>query len=121
MNTQNSDIQFLAKPVPLRIIFILNALMMVLPFVFYAVITQKNIEIGGLNPIWMLYTAAGYIMSFVALVYFIRKRNITGLRVIILLNVLISLPAKALIGIGVAIISIGLTFTKKVKNYFIAG
>lgn len=36
------------KPILLRIIFILNALMMILPFVFYYVFTTNDISIGGL-------------------------------------------------------------------------
>ncbi len=119
MNAPNSDTQPPSKPLPLRIVFILNALMMILPFIFYAVITQKNVEIDGLNPTWMLYTGAGYILSFMALVYFILKRNITGVRAIIILNVLVSLPAKAYIGIGVAVISFALTFVTKVKKSFL--
>ena len=106
------------KPLQLRIIFILNAIMMFLPFVFYFVITRNNITIDGLNPVWMLYTAAGYILSFIALVFFILKKHLIGVRAIILLNILISLPAKAFIGIAVALISLGLSFTQKVKNYF---
>ena len=35
------------KPYQLRIIFILNALMMFLPFIFYYVITTKGIKIRG--------------------------------------------------------------------------
>lgn len=108
-----------AKPIPLRVIFILNALMMILPFVFYAVITSKGIEIGGLNPSWMIYTGIAYIASFAALVYFILKRNIQGARAIFGLNFLIAIPAGAYIGMGVAIISMLLSFFNgKVKHYF---
>lgn len=107
------------KPITLRIIFILNAIMMFLPFVFYYVITTNNITIGGLDPQLMLYTGVAYITSFIPLVFFILKRNITGLKAILLLNILIALPAKAIIGIVVAIISLGLAFfNQKVKDYF---
>lgn len=106
------------KPVLLRVIFILNALMMVLPFIFYFVFTAKGISVGGLDPIYMVYTGAGYIISFALLVYFILKRNIMGARIMFVINILIALPAKAYIGIGVALISIGLSFSTKVKDYF---
>lgn len=106
------------KPIQLRIIFILNALMMILPFVFYTIITTKNITIEGIKPIYMVYTGIAYILSFAALVGFILKKNITGLRVMILINVLIALPTKAYIGIAVAIISIVLSLTGRVKTYF---
>ncbi len=114
----NSTNKVVNKPIPLRVIFILNALMMVLPFVFYMVVTSKNIHINGLNPSYMLYTGAAYIVSFIALVRFILNRNIIGVRSIVFLNVLIALPTKAYIAIIVAIISMLLSFNRKVKAYF---
>lgn len=119
MITQKNDTPLPGKPLQLRTIFILNAIMAVLPFVFYAVFTTRNIEIEGLDPIYMVYTGAGYVASFIALVFFILQRNITGVRAIIVLNILIALPAKAYIGIMVALISFLLTFSKKVKHYFL--
>lgn len=118
MTTQTSSIGSLNKPIPLRIIFILNAIMMVLPFVFYFVITSNNISIGDLDPNLMLYTGMGYIVSFGLLVFFILSRKLWGVQAVIGLNVLIALPAKAYIGILVALISFGLSFHKKVKAYF---
>lgn len=107
------------KPIPLRVIFILNALMMVLPFIFYFVITSKGIDIGRLDPKIMIYTGIGYIVSFAVLVFFILKRNIMGVRGVLFANILISLPAKAIIGIVVAVISLLLAFlNEKVKTYF---
>lgn len=107
------------KPIPLRVIFILNALMMILPFVFYYVITSKEIIIGGLDPSWMIYTGLAYIASFAALVYFILQRNIMGARIMFVINILIALPASAYIGIAVSIISLLLSFFNgKVKAYF---
>ncbi len=106
------------KPILLRVIFILNALMMILPFVFYYVFTTKDISINGLNPTYMLYTGIAYIVSFALLVNFILKRNIMGARIMLVINFLIALPAKAYIGFLVALISMGLSFTKPVKEYF---
>ena len=40
----------MGKPIQLRIIFILNALMMFLPFIFYYVFTTKDISIEGFKP-----------------------------------------------------------------------
>ena len=121
-STNNSSVNkpLPTKPIPLRIIFILNALMMILPFVFYYVITSKGIEIGGLDPNYMIYTSVAYIISFAILVYFILNRNIKGLRIIFMVNILIAIPAKAFIGIGVAIISLLISFlNQKVKAYFL--
>lgn len=107
------------KPIPLRVIFILNALMMVLPFVFYYVITTQDIVIGGLNNMYMIYTGIAYIATFIPLVYFILQRNVIGARIIFFLNILIAIPASAFIGMLVAAISLALSFfNKKVKAYF---
>ena len=86
------------KPIPLRIIFLLNALMMVLPFVFYYVFTTRNITLGDLDPLWMVYTGIAYIVSFSILVYFLANRNLLGARIIFLINILIAVPTGAYIG-----------------------
>ena len=106
------------KPALLRVIFILNALMMILPFVFYYVFTSKDISIDGLNPMYMVYTGIAYIISFILLVSFILRRNITGARIMFVLNIIIALPAGAYIGMLVAVLSMILSFTAKVKEYF---
>lgn len=116
VSISNNDLP--QKPTQLRIIFILNALMMILPFIFYYVFTTKEISIAGLDPIIMIYTGLGYILSFAVLVFFILKRNVVGFRIMFLINIFIAIPANAYIGILVAIISIALSFTKKVKAYF---
>lgn len=109
------------KPVALRVIFILNALMAVLPFVFYYVFITKKITVGNLNPMWMIYTGIAYIISFVFLVPCLKNRKLLGARIIFAINILIALPASAYIGILVAIISFSLSFfNKKVLAYFSA-
>ncbi len=106
------------KPIQLRIIFILNALMMFLPFIFYYVFKVKEITIEGLDPMWFIYTGIAYILSFAILVPSILKRNIILFRTIFLVNILIAIPAGAYIGIGIAIISMILSFNKKVISFF---
>ena len=106
------------KPIPLRAIFILNALKILLSFGIYIVFTAKDISIGGLDPIFILYTALGYLATFGAMVFFILRKNILGLRIITGIDLLISLPVKAFIGIVIAILSFLLTFNGKVKEYF---
>ncbi|MDT7832353.1 hypothetical protein RQM59_08175 [Flavobacteriaceae bacterium S356] len=116
MKTKNTSIK---KPIPLRIIFILNALMMILPFVFYYVFTTNNIQVGDLNPIWMVYTGIAYIISFVLLVFTILKRNSNAAKAIFLVNIMIAIPAGAYIGMLIAIVSLLLIFfNAKVKEYF---
>ena len=106
------------KPFQLRIIFLLNAIMMILPFIFYYVFTTKNISIDGLDPIIMIYTGIGYIISFIVLVASILKRNLILFRIIFIINILIAIPAQAYIGVVVAIISILISLNRKVKTYF---
>jgi len=107
------------KPIALRVIFILNALMMILPFVFYGVFTSQNITVGDLKPIWMVYTGIAYIISFIFLVYCLLNRIQLGARIIFVLNIIIAIPVGAYIGILVAIISLSLSFfNKKVLGYF---
>ena len=107
------------KPLALRAIFILNALMMILPFIFYFVVTTNGIDLGGLDPQLMIYTGIAYILSFGALVFSILKKNIMLARAIFLINILIALPASAYIGIVVAIISLAISFfSSRVKAYF---
>lgn len=109
------------KPIPLRIIFLLNALMTILPFAFYYVFTTRNISVGTLDPIWMAYKGFTYIISFVVLVYFLINRKLLGARILFGINILIAIPAGAYIGILVALISLALTFfNKKVLVYFSA-
>lgn len=116
MKTQSTSIK---KPIPLRVIFILNALMMILPFMFYYVFTTNNIQVGDLDPMWMIYTGIAYIISFIFLVYNILKRNSLGAKIVFLLNIIIAIPAGAYIGMLVAIISLLLIFfNSKVKLYF---
>lgn len=107
------------KPVPLRVIFILNALMTILPFIFYWVFTSKNITVGNLNPIWMVYTGIAYIISFVFLVYCLKNRKQLGARIIFIVNILIAIPSGAYIGILIAFVSLAISFfNKKVQAYF---
>jgi len=107
------------KPITLRVIFILNALMSILPFIFYFVVTSQNIELGGIDPQWLLYTGVAYALSFIAMIRFILKRNYVGIRAVIFINLLIALPTKAYLGMVVAVISFALTFEKRVKAYFL--
>jgi hypothetical protein len=95
--------------------------MMVLPFVFYYVFTTKDITVGTLDPMWMVYTGIAYIISFSILVYFLANRKILGARIMFIINILIAIPAGAYLGILVAIISLALSFfNKKVLAYFSA-
>lgn len=106
------------KPVILRVLFILNAILMFLPFVFYYAFTKEELTSKGLEPIHMIYTGIGYIINFAIMVASILNKRIQIFRGIFLLTILISLPLKAYIGIAFGIISILLSFNSKIKLYF---
>lgn len=105
------------KPIQLRILFILNLLLVAICFVFYAIAKSKG-NIGGLAPNTVLYTAISYTVLFVALVTAIKRLSLTGLRIVITLVFLVSIPASAFIGMFIAILSMVLSFHKKIKQYF---
>lgn len=106
------------KPISLRAIFILNAVKILLAFVFFTIFSVKDITVGSLDRMYILYTAFGYILTFGAMVFFILRKNILAVRVIIGIDLLVSLPIKAIIGIAIALVSFLLSFNPKVKAYF---
>lgn len=106
------------KPITLRVIFILNALKIILALGFFTVFTVKDITVGGLDRMYILYTAFAYTLTFGAMVFFILRKNLLALRITIGIDLLVSLPTKALIGIVIALVSFSLSFTHKVKAYF---
>ena len=110
------------KPLTLRAIFILNALKIALSLGLFVAFKYYGLSVGDLNgangATIILYTTIGYVITFATLVVSILKRNILTARLAIVADIFISLPAKALIGIFVALISIALTLTGAVKAYF---
>ena len=82
------------KPIGLRVTFLLNAFMSILPFIFYYIVTSKNIQLGTLQPIWMVYTGIAYLISFLFFAISLAKRLKIIVFVIPLINILISLPAN---------------------------
>ena len=107
----------LHKPTVLRIIFILNAVLTFLPLIFYYIVTSKDINVGY-DPVLMLYTAGGYSLIFIVMVISILKKNLMVFRSVFVISFLISIPAKAYIGMLFVLISFALTFHKKIKAYF---
>ena len=105
------------KPIQLRIIFILNALMMFLPFLVYFLVTNNKIEMDVV-PMHVIYTGIAYIISFGALVYCILNKKFFAFRTIFFINLLIALPVGVNGGIVVVIVSFILSHTKQVKSFF---
>ncbi len=110
------------KPINLRIIFILNALKILLALGFFVAFKYYDFSVGELRgdaaASVMLYTMFGYIAAFIGMVISILKRVVIGLRVAIIADFLVSIPGKAFIGFAIALISIALTFTNSVRAYF---
>lgn len=105
------------KPIQLRIIFILNALLVLICFAFYGVAKSKG-SVGGISPNTVLYTAISYVALFTALVTSIKKFNLIALRVTLVLVFAASIPATAIIGLVISVITFVLSFHKKIKQYF---
>ncbi|WP_170754802.1 hypothetical protein [Ruegeria lacuscaerulensis] len=110
------------KPVTLRVIFILNALKILLAFGFFAAFKFYGLQVGELvgpqAASLMLYTMLGYMVTFACIVASIIRRSMVGVRSAIAVDFLVSIPATAVIGCVIAIISMGLTFTTSVGAYF---
>ena len=96
----------------------MNAMKIFIALSFYLAFTFTEISVGNITPSIILYTLIGYVILFAAMVISILKRSIWGLRISIILDFLVSIPAKAIIGLVIAIASIMLTFRKTAKIYF---
>ena len=110
------------KPLLLRMIFILNALKIFLALGLLIGFKYYDIKVGSVTgpaAVTMIFwTMIGYIATFAAIVTSILKRSVIGLRTAIIVDFLISIPAKAAIGFAVALIGLALSFTAPVKAYF---
>ena len=110
------------KPPLLRAIFILNALKIFLALGLLIGFKYFDLQVGsvsGPSAVTMIFwTMIGYVVTFAAIVTSILKRSIIGLRAAIVVDLVISIPAKAFVGFAVALIGMGLSFSKPVKAYF---
>lgn len=111
-----------AKPPLLRVIFILNALKIFLALGLLIGFKYLGLKVGSVSgppAVTMIFwTMLGYIATFAAIVTSILKRSIVGLRAAIAFDLLISIPSKAFVGFAVALVGMGLSFSKPVVNYF---
>ncbi|TDO99535.1 hypothetical protein [Marinomonas balearica] len=110
------------KPIKLRIIFILNALKILITFGFFTAFKYFGFTAGELAgdsaAMTMLYAAFGYLALFAVMILFILKRQMVGMRSVIAADLILSIFIPAPIGIVISIVSLGLTFTQSVRNYF---
>ncbi len=121
MTTLDTNIGF-EKPPLLRVIFILNALKIFLAIGLLIGFKYFDLQVGsvsGPSAVTMIFwTMLAYVATFAAIVTSILKRSIIGLRVAIVVDFAVSIPAKAFVGIAVAVIGFGLSFTRPVASYF---
>lgn len=110
------------KPGQLKAIFILNALLVLIGFTFYFVISSR-VNSGqstlGIPPSTLLTMALIYTSVFAIVVASIIMKNLWILRGALLATILCSIIIIfAPIGIVLAGVSLGLSFAKPVKQYF---
>ncbi|MCP4502915.1 MAG: hypothetical protein GY822_23510 [Deltaproteobacteria bacterium] len=105
-----------SRPAATKAIFVLTVVKIALSFTFFTIITLKgtNPDIAQL----ILKTALAYVALGIPVVVFLHRHNVIGLRVCICLALLISLPARAYLGIVLDVIAFGLTFRNDVTSYF---
>ncbi|TCL08107.1 hypothetical protein BXY66_0140 [Shimia isoporae] len=111
-----------AKPILLRVIFILNALKILFTVGFFVAFKFYGLSVHGLEgdsaANLMLLALALYVAAFGAIVASILKRNITGIRLALLADLGVSLYVVAPIGFVTFAVSMALTFSKPVRAYF---
>ena len=108
----------ISKPASVRIIFILNAVKILLSLGFYLVFTQTSVSIEGFDPNKILYTGAAYAVLFGLMVYCINARKLWGLRIAIVLDFIASIPVTAVVGMIISIASLVVSFRASAKAYF---
>ncbi len=106
------------KPGQLRLIFVLYLIKIILAFTAFTIFTIKGKSVNGVGAEIILYTAFGYIASFLALAYFILTKNLKGMRAVIVVDFIISLPSRAYVGLAFAVIAFALSWHSKVKQFF---
>jgi hypothetical protein len=107
------------KPIPLRIVFILNLFKIFLAAGLYYYFSTNEVSLGSVGPQIILYTLFAYMTLFIGIIYTITKKNLTGLKIVVFIDLLVSLPASAFAGILISVISLLLLFfNSKIRTYF---
>lgn len=117
-----STVAKMKKPGMLRAIFILNALLAIIGFIFYFVISSR-IDAGkatlGIPPSTLLTMALIYLGVFFVVMASILKKQIWIMRGAMLVTIVTSIIIIfAPIGIVLAGVALGLSFGKPVVRYF---
>ncbi len=110
------------KPIPLRIVFILNLFKIFLAAGLLTYFTINDIQLGDVGPKIILYTLLAYIVTFIGIVRTILTKELKALKAIVFLDLVVSLPASAYAGILISVVSLLLLFFNgKIKEYFASG
>ena len=105
------------KPASVKAIGILVIVKLVLKFIVFTIVKLDLFKLPT-TPDLVLYTGLSYIITSILIFLFIKKRNLLGLRIILVIDILINIPGGFALAILFDIISIGLTFRKFAKVYF---
>lgn len=104
------------NPTAVTAILVIAGVQVVLAWSFYGVFSFTKPESELLPGI--LRTATAYSVIAIPLIAAVFKRHLLLLRACLVLNVLVSLPVKAVIGIVLSLVSFGLTFRTTSRGYF---
>ncbi|WP_136656681.1 hypothetical protein [Nitratireductor sp. XY-223] len=104
-------------PLNLKIIVGLYVLKLLLATGFYIAFATGTVSVGSITPSLLLYTLIGYAVAFVAMMAFMTRGNLWGMRVCMAADFLISIPAKAFIGFVIGAVAIALSFTASVRGH----
>lgn len=106
------------KPTAVKCILGLNIFKLILSLTLFTVFTIKDITVGAVSPDIILYTFLAYAALSIPIFIFANKRQVIGLRVALALDFLVSIPATAVAGFVISIVSLLITFGKAAKSYF---
>lgn len=111
-----TDKPITVPPKSIRAIFLLTCFKILLAAGFFVV--AMSVEVLPLPPQVIGYTAAAYLVLAIPMFVLIHRHNALGVRIFIVLAILASLPARAVIGIGIDVIALILTFRSSSKRFF---
>ena len=107
-----------SRPGTVKAIFFLLVFKLLLAIVLFIVFTVNEISLGKAGPEIILYTFFAYLALSGLIFYFIHRRNALAVRIALVLDFLVSIPATAIAGFVISAIAFGLTFSKSAKKFW---
>jgi len=105
-----------ARPNSVKAVFLLTMFKLILAWTFFAVF-----KLGGKDPVLgalIMKTAIAYVALAIPMFVLIHKHNANGVRFFLVLSIAASIPAKAIIGIVIDVVALGLTFGRPARAFF---